>query len=394
MVYEIIFYILFPLLLMLFISIFFFIYFPSFNEIGIGKRELGLLFIGPLLTTFINLPLFIYKNYFLAINIGGALIPLIISFYLIKENEIDFQKVLAGVAIVAIATYMVTVVTNEGVISHFPFYLIPSILSFLISLLFYLPYSKSCAYSYSIATLGVIIGGDFSHLPEIFRQPFIGSMGGAGLYDMVYIAGLLSFFLSFLFIKKKRGNKKEKILEEIERYILISNDKSLWEDYKTLKNLDGRAFRRKAKKIWRKISWNLRVCFATEIERMFAFFIDLIIIASLSFIICLFKIFYFFDSFETSFFISFNMMQLFYFFLLEFFFKATIGKAFFGIEVRKESFEKADFIDAFTRNILRFLDMFAFFYILSIVLIATTPKKQRIGDFITGTIVVKTKCLK
>jgi len=40
------------------------------------------------------------------------------------------------------------------------------------------------------------------------------------------------------------------------------------------------------------------------------------------------------------------------------------------------------------------LDMFAFFYILSIVLIATTPKKQRIGDFITGTIVVKTKCLK
>ena len=394
MVLELIFYTLFPLLLMLFISIFFAFYFPSFIEIGMGRRELGLLFIGPLLTAFINMPIFMYRNYFLAINIGGALIPLIMSFYLIKENELGFQKILVGISIVAVATYMVTKVTNEGVISYFPFYLFPSILAFLISLLFHFPYPKACAYSYSTATLGVIIGGDFGHLPEIFTHPFMGSMGGAGMYDMVYIAGLLSFFLSFIFIKKKKGNKKDRYLKELERYLLILNDESLWKHYSMLRNLNGWRFRKEAKKLWRKIGYMLSDCFANELERMASFLIDVAIIASFSFIASIFRIFYFFHSFIASFFVSFNLLLLFYFFILEFLFNATIGKAFFGIEVRKENFQKADFIDAFTRNILRFLDMLAFFYIISIVMIAATPKKQRIGDIITGTIVVREKCLR
>ena len=386
-------YALFPLLLMTFIYIFFLAYKKSFEEMFVGKREIGLLLIGSIFTASLNMPLFIYKNYFLSINVGGALIPLVISFYLMMENKLAFSKVVIGISIISIATYMVTRVTNVGVISYFPFYLFPSILAFLISHLFYFSLPKAAAYSYSTATLGVIIGGDFSHLPQIFEYPFRGAMGGAGLYDMVYIAGLLAFFLSFLLVRKKRGDAREKILRELEKYLVILNDAELWDEYRELELLDGKRFRKKAKKLWKKIGWKMRYCFSDELDRIIAFLIDSLLIFSFSFIIALFKVFYFY-SFFLSFLISFAILQLLYFFLFEYFFKATLGKAYFGIEIRKENFEKADFMDAFTRNVLRFLDMLALFYILSLILISITPKKQRIGDVITGTVVVRRKCLK
>jgi len=387
-----IFYALFPLLLMTLIYLFFIIYRKSFDEISIGKREIGLLLIGSIFTASLNMPLFIYKNYFLSINVGGALIPLVLSFYLMKENKLGFMKVFIGISIVAIATYMVTVVTNEGVVSYFPFYLFPSILAFLLSHLFYFSLPKAPAYSYGIATLGVIIGGDFSHLPQIFEYPFRGAMGGAGLYDMVYIAGLLSFFLSFLLVKKEKGGTKEKMLKEIEDYLFILNDAVLWEEYRKLELLNGRKFKKEARQLWKKIGWRMRECFPDGMERMLAFILDSIIIISFAFILAIFKVF--FSSFLLSFILSFAILQLLYFFFLEYFFNATLGKAYFGIEIRKENLKKADFMDAFTRNVLRFLDMLAFFYIISLILISISPKKQRIGDVITGTVVVRRKCLK
>ena len=387
--HELIFYILFPLILILALYIFFLIYYPSFDKIGIGKREVGLLFLGSISTTFLNFPIFIYKDYFLAMNIGGALIPIVLSFYLIKENSIPFYKILIGITIVSFATYMVTKVTSAGVISYFPFYLFPSILAFLLSMLFYFLSPFSCAYSYPVATIGVIIGGDFSHLPEIFEHPFIGSMGGAGLYDMVYIAGLLSFFLSFIFSRKKKIDRKGYILERIKKDILVAEKfgkSGLWKYYEMLEKENGWELRRKVNKLAKKIGYEMKNYYADEGERILAFLIDIFIISGFSFILSIFNAF---GDFLVSFIISFSIMQIFYFFILEYFFNATIGKAFFDIEIRKENFEKADFMDSFTRNILRFFDMIAFFYIISLILISITPKKQRIGDLITGTIVVR-----
>ena len=395
MAYELILYILFPLLLILSLSIFYIFYSPSFKEIGIGKRELGLLFIGSLSTMFINMPIFIYKKYFLAINIGGALIPLVLSYYFIATNGLHFPKMLAGISIVSIATFMVTKVTSQGVISYFPFYLFPSILAFLISMLFYFRSPIASSYSYATATIGVIIGGDFSHLPEIFHHPFMGSIGGAGLYDMVYMAGILSFLLSFTFSKKKRRDKKEAIIQTLKEYAIVAKKFGKGDDL--IKKIDeirlysGRHFRKEANKLYKKIGFMLRTCYAGEDERIYAFLIDMPIIFALSIIASLLKLF---GGFFQSFVISFTVFQLFYFFLMEYFFNATIGKAFFGIEVRKENFEKIDFMDAFTRNVIRFFDMLAFFYILSLILMGVTPMKQRMGDLIAGTIVARSKCLK
>jgi len=391
--------ILFPLLLMLVLYLFFIIYSPSFEEIEMRRREVGLLLLGSLSTMFLNFPIFIYKNYFLAMNIGGALIPIVLSFYLMKENNISFYKMLAGVSLVAFATYMITRVTSAGVIAYFPFYLLPSILASLIASLLYFLSPVSSAYSYSISTLGVLIGGDFSHLPEIFQHPFAGSMGGAGLYDMVYLAGLLSFIISFIFVKKSRRDRKEIILKRIDKEILLAekfveNKKILLgieEDYRMLKEeYDIKKARKIANNIIKKIGRALKNCYADEGERIVAFIIDMLIISCFSLVSALL---HFFGSFIYSFIISFLAYQFLYFTLLEYLFKTTIGKAFFDMEIRNEQFKKADFMDSFTRNAIRFLDMFALFYIFSIILIIISPKKQRIGDLIAGTILVREKCM-
>lgn len=391
--------ILFPLLLMLVLYLFFIVYSPSFEGIGMRRREVGLLLLGSLSTMFLNLPIFIYKNYFLAMNIGGALIPIVLSFYLMKENSMPFYKMLAGISLVAFAAYMITKVTSVGVIAYFPFYLLPSILASLIALLVYFLSPISSAYSYSISTLGVLIGGDFSHLPEIFQHPFAGSMGGAGLYDMVYLAGLLSFTISFIFTKKERRDRKEAVLKKIDKEIVLAEkfikDKKILldirEDYKMLnEEYNIKKARKIANNIIKKIGRAMKSCYADEGERIVAFMIDMVIIFCFSLASSLL---HFFGSFIYSFIISFLAYQFLYFTLLEYLFKTTIGKAFFDIEIRKEQFKKADFMDSFTRNAIRFLDMFALFYIFSIILIIMSPKKQRIGDLIAGTVVVGEKCM-
>jgi len=67
----------------------------------------------------------------------------------------------------------------------------------------------------------------------------------------------------------------------------------------------------------------------------------------------------------------------------------TIGKKFTHIRVVKEDGSRCDFGSALLRNILRIVDHLPFLYILGIILIAATEKRQRLGDMLAKTIVVK-----
>lgn len=68
----------------------------------------------------------------------------------------------------------------------------------------------------------------------------------------------------------------------------------------------------------------------------------------------------------------------------------TIGKKLTHIRVIKEDGSRCDFGSALVRNVLRIVDHLPFLYILGIILIAATDKRQRLGDMLAKTIVVKT----
>lgn len=396
---ELVLFLLFPIILLTILLIFFFFYHETFEKVGFGKREIGLLIIGSASTMFLDFPLFIYKNYLLALNVGGALIPLILSYHFIKENEMSFKKILGGIILISVATYMVTRVTEEGVISYFPFYFIPPFLSILLSFLLFYRHFLNPVFAYTISTIGVIIGGDFSHLPELFEKPFMGSMGGAGLYDMVYLTGLISFCISFPFIRKEKRSKIERIIRKVEKEIYYAGKvvgiegshafilKKLIgsaNDYEILKKEINAA---KAKimmnKIINEINEATKNRYAFLYQRLFAFLIDFLIIFGITFIA---SFFYKFSLYSFVLFLS--LIQISYFIIFESTFGYTVGKAFMEIEVRNIDMER-DFITIFTRNIIRFLEMLAAFYLISIVLIVASPKKQRIGDIIADSIVVR-----
>ncbi len=77
-----------------------------------------------------------------------------------------------------------------------------------------------------------------------------------------------------------------------------------------------------------------------------------------------------------------------YFIVLEGMIGQTLGKKLTGIKVMKENGRPCDLGTALIRNILRIIDGL-FFYIVGAIFIARSDKKQRLGDKVARTVVVK-----
>ncbi len=128
----------------------------------------------------------------IAINLGGALVPLLISLYLL----IRVRSVLAAV----IATAIVSAVTYHfsrpvpGVGIAVPT-LIPGILAGLLAMA--LDYRRSAAVAYIAGTMGTLLGADIFNLGAIsaMHAP-VASIGGAGTFDGVFVSGIVAVLLA------------------------------------------------------------------------------------------------------------------------------------------------------------------------------------------------------
>lgn len=78
-----------------------------------------------------------------------------------------------------------------------------------------------------------------------------------------------------------------------------------------------------------------------------------------------------------------------YFVLLEGTAGATVGKMALKMKVVKEDGGPCGLVASLIRNILRIVDALPFLYIIGMILIARSSKKQRLGDRIAHTVVVK-----
>ena len=78
-----------------------------------------------------------------------------------------------------------------------------------------------------------------------------------------------------------------------------------------------------------------------------------------------------------------------YFTLMEGFFGATAGKMIFKVKVLQEDGNPCGVGRAAVRNLLRFIDALPFLYLVGFILITRSEKKQRLGDRVAKTVVVK-----
>ena len=199
-----------PLLTLLIFALIFYVFYilisSAFEEVGFKSWEASVIVFSCILFGWVNLPLVKYNGWILAINVGGALIPILISVYLMLSRKVAVRSVV-GMIIVAYFAYKITSVTPEGVVSSFPNWLIPPIVASLYSIIASLKNKKKAAsIAYSSGTMGVLIGADLLHLKELLQiktsTATVASIGGAAILDMVFLTGVIAVLIDALLYGK------------------------------------------------------------------------------------------------------------------------------------------------------------------------------------------------
>jgi uncharacterized membrane protein len=165
---------------------------------------------------FSNIPLFTYHTYWMVgINVGGAIIPILLSIYLSIKNKLRLSRILIGLGIVALTTYLVTYPDPEkGIVSRFPWWLLPILIASLISIFFYFKEKRKAApLAYIIGTLGVLIGADCFHLISLLETDIHSTrnavIGGASVFDMIFITGILAVFVDGILLYQEKRKKSK-----------------------------------------------------------------------------------------------------------------------------------------------------------------------------------------
>jgi uncharacterized membrane protein len=164
--------------------------------------------------SFSNIPLFRYHtNWIVGINVGGAVIPILLSLYLSFKNRLKPVLVLLGIGIVTLVTFFVTYPDPEkGIVSTFPYWILPIVVASVVSIgVAWRQKNKAAPFAYTIGTLGVLIGADGFHLMSLLQHETqttrIAVIGGASVFDMVFITGILAVFLDGLLIIQQKRKK-------------------------------------------------------------------------------------------------------------------------------------------------------------------------------------------
>jgi len=191
---------------------------------GVGPRVMSVVLAASLLFSYINIPIAYLApfplgapaivTYFgveyvipltqdlpgtiLAINMGGAVIPIGLSCYLTVRNRL-YKLALLDVCIVAAVCYVVAEPV-PGIGITLPFF-IPPLVSAIVSL--GLSRVSAAPLAYIGGCLGTLIGADLLNLGAIqgLGAP-VASIGGAGTFDGIFVTGLVAVILAGLVTRK------------------------------------------------------------------------------------------------------------------------------------------------------------------------------------------------
>jgi len=164
--------------------------------------------------SFSNIRLSSQGYWTVGINVGGAIIPIVLSIYLVIKNKLKLSRIFLGIIIVAIVTFFVTYPDPEkGIVSPFPYWLLPAVFaSFASVFLSWKNFRKAAPLAYVSGTIGVLIGADFLHLPELLSYPISTTksavIGGADVFDMVFITGLLAVIADGVLVYHKKSKER------------------------------------------------------------------------------------------------------------------------------------------------------------------------------------------
>ncbi len=134
----------------------------------------------------------------LAVNFGGAVIPVLISAFLLYEFSASLLYAVACIAFVAIVMNRIArPVKGLGIVTPA---LVPPLMAALAALIMTYVFGSPNQYIFVLAyvggTLGTLIGADIMNLNKVrdLGAP-VASIGGAGTFDGVFLSGLIAVLL-------------------------------------------------------------------------------------------------------------------------------------------------------------------------------------------------------
>ncbi len=129
----------------------------------------------------------------IAINVGGAVVPFILSCYLISRWGLMFEPIF-GILSVAVVTYVMAKPVR-GVGIALPVFVAPLMAAFIA--IFMGPSVHAPSVAYISATMGTLLGADILHLKDLkkIHAPVL-SIGGAGTFDGIFLAGIIAVLLA------------------------------------------------------------------------------------------------------------------------------------------------------------------------------------------------------
>ena len=131
------------------------------------------------------------KERILALNVGGAVLPGLLCLYLLPA--IPLHQVMLATAVTTTAAYMLSrPVKGIGVIM--PAF-VPPVIAAITALI--IAREEAPRLAYVSGVLGTLIGADVLRLSQIRKlgAPFL-SIGGAGVFDGIYLVGIVSVLLA------------------------------------------------------------------------------------------------------------------------------------------------------------------------------------------------------
>ena len=128
----------------------------------------------------------------IAVNVGGAVIPGLMSLYLLVKDRLWVRGLLAT-AVVAVVCYLLSQPLPGLGIAEPVF--VPSLTAAIVAWLLARQYAAPLAYI--CGSLGTLIGADLLNLSNIrgLGAP-VASIGGAGTFDGIFLIGILAVLLA------------------------------------------------------------------------------------------------------------------------------------------------------------------------------------------------------
>ena len=192
----------------------------AYELMGVNRRYVFILLLVSLIGTYFNIPVYQfpsgdvisnthidffgmryiiptvrqYQGTTVAVNIGGAVLPVILALYLLVKNKF-YARALAATILVTIVVHMLAYPVKGLGIAE-PLF-VPPLVAAASGLIF--ARKSAPAMAYISGTLGTIIGADLLNLDKVrgLEAPIV-SIGGAGTFDGIFLTGIVAVLMASL----------------------------------------------------------------------------------------------------------------------------------------------------------------------------------------------------